>query len=402
MKIFFSVILLLFFLNGHAQIADNRLPFGILDSIYSPTLKEYRKIWIYKPIGFGRNLLTRFPVVYLLDGDGHFFSVAAMIQQLSEMNGNTICPDMVVVAILNTDRTRDMTPSHVLHDAYGSYETSGGSENFTNFIRNELFPHIDSAYPVIPYRTLIGHSFGGLFVINTLLNHPDMFNAYVAIDPSLWWDGQKILKQGESALQGNKYNNKSLFFAVANTMKTGMDTQRIVHDTSVSTLHIRSNLLFTKYLDGTSGNGLRYRWKYYNDDSHSSVPLIAEYDALHFLFDYFKIPFGGNPDSLTALNVSNYYRVISDGVGYKILPPENNVNNYGYYFMGGKSFEKAHDFFLLNIINYPKSSNAYDSMGDWYVSEKNNKKAMEYFEKALELENNPDTKAKLEKLKSAH
>ncbi|HLA58571.1 MAG TPA: alpha/beta hydrolase-fold protein [Puia sp.] len=402
MKYIFASIFLLSFYAGCTQKTDNRLSMGIIDSIYSPSLKEYRKLWIYTPEGYKRDHKSRFPVVYLLDGDGHFYSVAGMIQQLSEINGNTICPEMVVVAILNTDRTRDLTPTHVLNGVYGRYETSGGAENFTAFIGKELMPYIESHYPVAPYRTLIGHSFGGLFAINTLINHTDMFNAYIAIDPSLWWDDQKLMKQGETALRENRFKNKSLFFAIANTMNPGMDTMQVAHDTSVRTLHIRSNLLFAKDLDSHAGDGLRERWKYYNDDSHGSVPLIAEYDALHFLFDFYRMPFQGNPDSLTASIVSDHYRSLSVNLGYTTLPPENNINNFGYHFMDEKSFEKAYDFFLLNITNYPKSSNVYDSMGDWYVTEKDNKKAMEYFEKALALENNPDTRKKLEKLKEKH
>jgi len=401
-KYIFASIFLLSFYAGCTQKTDNRLSMGIIDSIYSPSLKEYRKLWIYTPEGYKRDPKSRFPVIYLLDGDGHFYSVAGMIQQLSEINGNTICPEMVVVAILNTDRTRDLTPTHVLNGVYGRYETSGGAENFTAFIGKELMPYIESHYPVAPYRTLIGHSFGGLFAINTLINHTDMFNAYIAIDPSLWWDDQKLMKQGETALRENRFKNKSLFFAIANTMNPGMDTMQVAHDTSVRTLHIRSNLLFAKDLDSHAGDGLRERWKYYNDDSHGSVPLIAEYDALHFLFDFYRMPFQGNPDSLTASIVSDHYRSLSVNLGYTILPPENNINNFGYHFMDEKSFEKAYDFFLLNITNYPKSSNVYDSMGDWYVTEKDNKKAMEYFEKALTLENNPDTRKKLEKLKEKH
>ena len=141
-------------------------------------------------------------------------------------------------------------------------------------------PYIETHYPVAPYRTLIGHSFGGLFVVNALINHTDMFNAYIAIDPSLWWDNQKLMRQGEAALRENRFKNKSLFFAIANTMNPGMDTLQVAHDTSVSTLHIRSNLLFAKYLDSCSADGLSVRWKYYDNDSHGSVPLIAEYDAL--------------------------------------------------------------------------------------------------------------------------
>jgi tetratricopeptide (TPR) repeat protein len=89
-------------------------------------------------------------------------------------------------------------------------------------------------------------------------------------------------------------------------------------------------------------------------------------------------------------------------MGYTILPPENAINNFGYYFLGKNMFDRAYGFFRLNITNYPNSSNAYDSMGDLYVAEKNNKKAIEYFEKALTLNDNPDTRKKLEKLKAEH
>lgn len=402
MKNILSLVLMISLYTGYAQVHDNRLPFGIIDSIYSPTLKEYRTLWIYTPESHKSYKGSHYPVVYLLDGEGHFYSVAGMIQQLSEINGNTVCPEMVVVAILNTNRTRDLTPTHVLNGIYGRYETSGGAEKFTRFIGKELMPYIETHYPVAPYRTLIGHSFGGLFAINTLINHMEMFNAYIAIDPSLWWDDQKLMKQGETALREKNFQNKSLYFAIANTMDQGMDTMRVTHDTSLNTVHIRSNLSFAKYLDGCSGNGLHERWKYYNEDSHGPVPLITEYDALHFLFDYYRMPFQGNPDSLTASIVSEHYKMVSEKLGYQILPPENNVNNLGYRCLDKKLFGKAYDFFHLNITSYPKSSNAYDSMGDWYVTEKDNNKAMEYFEKALALEDNPDTRKKLEKLKAKH
>jgi predicted alpha/beta superfamily hydrolase len=112
---------------------------------------------------------SRYPVVYLLDADAHFESVVGMIRQLSEINGNTNCPAMIVVAIPNTDRTRDLTPTHIVSDLPNMYsnfsKNTGGGENFVAFMEKELMPHIDSVYPTQPYRLLIGHSFGGLTVI---------------------------------------------------------------------------------------------------------------------------------------------------------------------------------------------------------------------------------------------
>jgi predicted alpha/beta superfamily hydrolase len=281
MKNFLVLIVLGSFFPCFSQSKDNLLIIGNVDSVFSNILKEKRKIWVHVP-DTGDNMIygaRHYPVVYLLDGDAHFYSVVGMIQQLSEINGNQICPDMIVVGIPNTDRTRDLTPTHDGKSIYmdsNATKTSGGGEKFIEFLEKELIPYIDSHYPTSPYRMLIGHSFGGLLVVNTLIHHPELFNTYVAIDPSLWWDHQKLLKQAEDGFDQKKYSNKNLFLAVANTMQKDMDTGRVVNDTAVNTMHIRSILEFAKYLGNRPGTGIRYGWKYYNDDNHGSVPLIAE------------------------------------------------------------------------------------------------------------------------------
>ena len=159
---------------------DNKIVIGSIDSIHSNVLNEGVKIWVYTP---ENNVFARqkYPVVYLLDGDAHFYSVMGMIQQLSVVNGNTVLPQMILVGITNNDRTRDLTPSQVLSDPETDanfLKTSGGGEKFTSFIDKELIPHIDSLYPTAPYRLLVGHSLGGLMVINTLINHTKLSLTY--------------------------------------------------------------------------------------------------------------------------------------------------------------------------------------------------------------------------------
>ena len=120
MKSFFtSAIFALLSLCAHTQTDNNKIVIGKVDSVYSNILGEQRKVWVYVPSGFmGTNdSSTRFPVVYLLDGDSHFQSVVGVIQQLSEANGNSNFPQMIVVAIPNTDRTRDLTPTHIASDS---------------------------------------------------------------------------------------------------------------------------------------------------------------------------------------------------------------------------------------------------------------------------------------------
>src|SRR5579872_5232018 len=174
-------------LEGCSHTADNsnNIVIGKIDSLYSKTLGEERKIWVHVPGDGNSPGGQRYPVIYLLDGDAHFPSVMGMIQQLSEVNGNTACPDMIIVGIPNTDRLRDLTPTRAAtgynRNDSNSVRNSGGGEHFTAFIEKELIPHIDSLYPTAPYRMLIGHSLGGLMVVNTLIKHPQLFNAYLAI-----------------------------------------------------------------------------------------------------------------------------------------------------------------------------------------------------------------------------
>jgi predicted alpha/beta superfamily hydrolase len=205
-----TIFLLCFTIRIQAQTNQtqtNQIVIGSKDTIYSKILNEQRKIWIYVPSSPSDTVFFkqsyRYPVIYLLDGDLHFSSVVGMIQQLSSVNGNTICPEMIVVGIPNTDRTRDLTPTHI--DSYLELDStfcknSGGGRKFISFIEKELMPHIDSLYPTAPYRIFIGHSFGGLTVMNTLIHHTNLFNAYIAIEPSMWWDNQKLLNEAKTIL----------------------------------------------------------------------------------------------------------------------------------------------------------------------------------------------------------
>ena len=129
------------------------------------------------------------------------------------------------------------------------------------------------------------------------------------------------------------------------------------------------------------------------------MPLIAEYDALRFIFDYYKPPVVSDPSQLTAGMLNAHYKNVSEKIGYAVLPPESAINNAGYSFLQRKMFDKAFSFFQLNIDNYPKSFNVYDSMGDYYVAKGEKAKAMEHFTKALTLREFPDTRQKLEKLR---
>ncbi len=405
-------LLFLFILGASAFMAtaqsSNQVIIGTIDSINSKILGEERKIWIYIPEGGPGGIYAkqRYPVVYLLDGDAHFYSVVGMIQQLSQVNGNTICPEMIVVGIPNTDRTRDLTPTHIVSDLpmmdSASSVNSGGGEKFISFIEKELIPHVDSLYPTEPYRMLIGHSFGGLTVINSLVHHTNLFNSYVAIDPSMWWDNGMFLKETKSALTTKDYKGTTLFLGIANTMPDGMDTLTAKTDTTLDTKHIRSILELNSYLGRTKQNSLKSKTKYYNDDNHGSVPLIAEYDALHFIFDFYPLkltrPEYMNMNKDVISKIEKHYEDVSKHLGYKVKLPESMVNSMGYQNLSAKNYEIAEYLFKLNIANYPESANTYDSLGDLYDAKGDKDNAIINYKKAMSIKEMPETKMKLEKL----
>lgn len=386
---------------------NNNIVIGKIDSIQSSILNEERKIFVYVPADASVQDFAkqRYPVVYLLDGESHFISVVGMIQQLSEINNNMACPKMIIIGIPNIDRTKDLTPTHA--DAsppyfYGSSKTSGGGEKFISFIEKELMPYIDAHYPTAPYKMLIGHSFGGLTVINTLVHHTELFNAYVSIDPSMWWDNQHLLKEAKKVIAEKKFYGTSLYLGIANTMDDDMNINKVLKDTSSITRHIRSILTLKGYLESSKQNGLKYKVKYYDNDSHASVPLITEYDALHFIFNYYplKIAFKDLSDSTTALadKCEKHFAYVSKQLGYKVTPPEQFMNHMGYDALDSKKFKKAGRFFKYNVDNYPDSFNAYDSMGDYFEAIGDKQNAISNFQKALSIQENADTRKKLQEL----
>ncbi len=384
------------------------LQIGTIDSLRSDILDETRTIWVHVPDEAAGAIYgqTDYPVLYLLDGPGHFHAVTGMLKNLGD---NGIVPRMVVVGIPNTDRTRDLTPTHV-DEMFGDSSfvlTSGGGAEFMDFVEKELIPFVEEKYPVTGYRTFVGHSFGGLSAVYSLLNRPEVFSNYVAIDPSLWWDDWLMVHWADSLLTDNGLAGKALYIGVANTMDEEMDMDRVRGDTARSSDHIRSILSFVEQAESGS-SGLHFGWKYYPDDDHGSVPLITEYDALRFLFPWYRLEGLNNffdedapddPDGLLKA-LADHYAQVSEHFGYPVRPPEPDVNSLGYNFITVNKPNMARAMFELNIQNYPASANVYDSMGDFHLDQGDTLQAIENFSRALELGDSPFTREKLKQLQA--
>lgn len=398
MKSFFlSTLLLLSSFCIHAQ-ETSPLTTGFEETIPSKILGQDRKIWIHIPNSNGGNKIKdrgHYPVIYLLDGSENFNTVVSITEHMTE---SSLCPPIIVVGILPKDRVSELTTGT-------DKELSGvvgNGEKFMSFVEKELIPYIDTTYPTTTYKTFIGHSLGGLTVINTFLHQPNLFNSYVSLDGSLWWDNQKTVKEAKTILPTQNYKGKALFMAMANRLERGIDTLSVQKDTSGTTALIRSNLEFIKDLSKNKKDQLRFKYKFYEDDNHPSVRLAGEYDALRFIFDFYKLKIYDselkNPDFKLDSLLVTHYKNVSEKMGYNIKPDESQINNLGYQMMGTKQFKKAETLFKLNITNYPNSGNCYDSLGDYYMNTGDKTKAIASFKKALTLKAIPETKEKLQKL----
>jgi uncharacterized protein len=392
---FYSFAMLLFSYCVQAQ-ENNPFTIGFEKSSSSEILGEQRKVWIHIPNsngGIDNTGKGRYPVIYLLDGDANFNTIVNITEFMSNAG---LCPPMIVVGILHPARMTDLT--------FGTDKETpgivGNGEKFMLYMEKELMPYIESNYPTAPYKIFIGHSVGGLTVVNTLIHHPNLFNAYVSLDAALWWNNQQIVTEAKMILANKNYKGKTLFMALANRMERGMDTLKVQKDTTESTELIRSNLEFIKYVSNNKKNQLRFKHKYYGDDNHSSVRLIGEYDALRYIFDYCKLNiYNSELDDpnfkLDSLLVTHYNNV-SEQIGYLIKPDESQVNSLGYHMLSQKQFSKAEALFKLNIANYPETANCYDGLGDLYLAKGDKLNAIASFKKTLSLKAIPETKEKLD------
>lgn len=341
-----------------------QISLGTKDSIYSAILKENREIWIYLPEDAKTNPDHKYPVIYLLDGETYFHAFTGEVSHLSEVNGNAIIPDMIVVGIINTNRGRDLSPSH---DSTSNIQSNGGGEKFTLFIEKELIPFIESHYPTAPYRMLVGHSLGGLFVVNILLKHSHIFNSYISLDPAFDWHKKKLLLESETLLSGLEFENKSFFLGG-------------------SSLCLESNSEFEGLLKTKNVEGLRWRSKYYPDDSHGSVPLIGSYDGLRFIFDFYKRPSFTTITDSSIIILSKHYENLTLKMGYAIYPPENLLLGLAWRCrVLEKNYDRAYQFLLMAESIYPNSIEVCNALAELYKDKGEEEKVKQYLDKASRL-----------------
>jgi len=219
-------LILLLMTENAAPAAAEPLVIGDTFTLESARLGETRRINVYLPDAYGAADDARLPVLYMPDGGIYedFLHVAGLVQ-ISSLNG-TMRP-FILVGIENTQRRRDMTgPTDDPEDRKIAPEV-GGSAAFRAFLKTELIPEIDRRYRTTDERAIVGESLAGLFVVETLLTDPGLFDTYLAFDPSLWWDGGRLVEEAPRLLAQHPGLHATLFLAASDQPELNASARRL-------------------------------------------------------------------------------------------------------------------------------------------------------------------------------
>jgi predicted alpha/beta superfamily hydrolase len=222
-----------------------------------------------------------YPVVYALDADYSFALTRNIIQHFVEREG---LPPMILVSIAYpgaaTDRdlykltrTRDYTPMFVRTGGYGLefQKVSGGAPKFKAFLASELFPFIERKFAADPNdRTIVGHSYGGLFATYLLLTEPSMYNRYVIVSPSLWYSERIAFQMEEAASARGEPAKANVFLSVG-----ALENPAMPNDLSD----------FYNRLKARNRPGLKLTLKIFEDERHDSVFPAAVTRGLRTVFE---------------------------------------------------------------------------------------------------------------------
>lgn len=348
----FAILVSLLWLAFGAVHAGEPITIGETVTIPSKILGEERTILVSIPPAYDQSS-QRYPVLYLTDGGAHFTHTRGTVDFLARLG---LMPQVIVVGVNNTDRTRDLTPTHVasrtIDGRVFESSTSGGASKFLDFFEQELFPFVEAHYRTLPLRFFTGHSFGGLFALNALFTRPEIFTAVIAVSPSLNWDDDLPNRQADSFFDGRDELNVTLFVAMADEEEGDPAPTRLDR--------------LEKTLSEADTEDFEWAVMRMPDENHGSVVLRAHYWGLRKVFDGWQLPsdpetgrFVGGLDGIKA-----HYASLSKKYGVTVMPDETTVNAIGYQVLGRGEFDDAIAVFQYNVELYPGSANVYDSLGE--------------------------------------
>lgn len=388
---------------------SSTLALANIETISSEILGEDREVWVHVPdefYGMDTTDIT-FPVIYVVDADGHFLPLVGIQDQLSSrFSANDECPPHIVVGIRNPNRNYDLTPPSA-DLAQDTLNRTGGAELFAKFLSDELIPMVNKKYPVAPHRTLAGHSLGGLFVMSTLLENQKLFDNYLAIDPALSWDNERFLDKATDAMKNKKFDDKNLYIVAAGPGFKGMTIEEVKSDTTELVNLTRSVFEFFDILDEVTPSGLNIKYELDMNENHFTIPLQGWsqglkhiYEGYHFekIVNYYDHDSPQRKEDIVDA-ITNHYDMLSDKMGYEVKPLESYVNAWAMGFGYNGEPELGERLYAYNLKNYPNSPFVHAANGYFQLSQQDTSAAIASFEKSQKLSYDDGLAEQIEELR---
>ncbi|WP_321345204.1 alpha/beta hydrolase-fold protein [uncultured Draconibacterium sp.] len=344
------------------KIKSDSITIGAIHTLTSKVLNEEREIIISLPVDYEKSK-SSYPVLYLTDGFQNIEHVRGSVELLTRTGH---IPPLIIVGIKSVDRVRDFTYSQS-----ESQPKSGGAEKFLSFIESELIPYINTNYRANGFNVLEGHSLGGLFAASTLMQNPDLFQAFIIMSPALWWNKEKLTQKAESFFTNHPNLEKKLFFGIGK-------------DESTEDFGMRKEL--NNFIDVVKENkpkNLLYSHKEFENEGHMSSTLLSNYYGLRYVFSDLKYS-----DEFIA----NY----SDEVFLK--KEDELIAKYGasakrtgesYYNLGAAIYQRniagAITVFKRSVEVYPNDINLITTLAQLYESNSEIVNAINTYEYAIEV-----------------
>lgn len=339
-----------------AQVTVHRIPSTVLD--------ETRTVYVRTPPGFTKG--RRYPVLYLTDADAQFAHTATTVEFLARQGR---IPDMLVVGVTNTNRTRDLTPTEGRLGPNGQ-RAGGGADRFLDFFERELVPFVESQYSAFPYRLFAGHSLGGMFAVHAMLTRPALFHGVVAVSPALHWDEHVVLERARKE------------------MPSGVGAARVLvvtlgHEPAEITSAFDA---FEDVLQRSAPKTLAWTARRFGDEDHGSVVLPSHYFGLREIFKNWPLRVDRDDTACSVEQIVEHYAKASARLGWEALPPpEAALNLAGYRCMAAGRHADALLAFERNVALYPESANVYDSLGEGLEAAGKLDAAIVQYRKAVEI-----------------
>ena len=329
----------------------------------SNILNEERTVVVQLPKSYQAEPDKTYPVIYRLDGAGNVPLITSVIERLQHDNA---APEVIIVAIENTKRLRDLYPT-VNEEPGGPVGFGGGGKQFLDFFEQELIPLIAQKYRTHDYKVIGGASAAGVFALYAMTEKPTLFQAHLAYSPAVWWNYGAAVTRTKDFLKNNKTLDTYLYMNIGE--EAGFIRER--YDDLQQFIQKNKPFKFSYVSDALNGV------------SHNLTSAAGAFNAYHNLFMAKQMPLKKLTYDMTSIDA--YYKKLSAQWGEQIAPPERAVRELGYQLIGIRNYDKAVQVFAHNTKLHPNSVDAWWGLSYGYEQKKDNKKALETLEKAIRL-----------------